>query len=242
MNVNKSGLEYRLQDLPACQRPRELLDQIGIDKVEIDVLLAIILRSGTRGMNVLELARALLRDYRSLSALAAASERELRRPGIGRVKAQVLKAALELGRRLTLEKLETQPLIRTPADVAGILREEARVVNREKFWVLLLNSKNRLLGKPIEVTSGLLDSTQVHAREVFSAAIKASCAAVVLAHNHPSGDPAPSADDLHITRQLIEAGKILKIRVLDHVIIGRASVADHQEFVSVRENGLADFG
>ncbi len=231
---------YRLRDLPACQRPRELLERFGVDSVEDDVLLAIILRSGTRGLNVLELARRLLRRYGSLSELAAASERELRGPGLGPVKAQVLKAALELGRRLADEKLEEAPAIRTPADVAAALREDARVLKGETFWVLLLNTKNRLQGRPIPVSRGLLNASLVHPREVFRAAIQAASAAVVLAHNHPSGDPTPSAEDLHITRQLIDAGKIISIRVLDHVVLGRAGGAE-RDFVSVREKGLVDF-
>lgn len=235
-------MEYRLQDLPVCQRPRELLDRFGVDAVEDEVLLAIILRSGMRGLNVLELARRLLRQYGSLSALATASERELRGPGVGPVKAQVLKAALELGRRLAAEKLGAAPAIRTPADVAAVLRESARTLPGETFWVLLLNTKNRLQGKPVEVSRGLLNASLVHPREVFRAAIHAASAAVVLAHNHPSGDPTPSAEDLQITRQLVEAGKILSIRVLDHVVLGRGGSAECREFVSVRENGLVDFG
>ncbi|MGI6087516.1 MAG: RadC family protein [Kiritimatiellia bacterium] len=231
---------YRLRDLPACQRPRELLERFGVDSVEDEVLLAIILRSGTRGLNVLELARRLLQRYGSLSELATASERELQRPGIGPVKAQVLKAALELGRRLANEKLDKTPSIRTPADVAALLREEVRVLKKENFWVLLLNTKNRLIGQPVIVSQGLLNSSPVHPREVFNAAIQASCAAVILVHNHPSGDPAPSEGDISVTRRLVAAGEIIGVRVLDHVVLGRAAGAG-QDFVSMREKNLVDF-
>ncbi len=172
--------------------------------------------------------------------MAASSADELRCPGLGPVKAQVLKAALELGRRLAEEKLEDSPRIRAPADVASILREKARVLKTETFWVLLLNTKNRLQGEPVVVTRGLLNASLVHPREVFRPAIHASCAAIILAHNHPSGDPAPSPEDLKITRELVEAGKVLLIRVLDHIILGRARGTE-AEYISIRENGLVEF-
>ena len=239
---NQTEQTYRLQDLPLSQRPRELLERHKIRDVQDEVLLAIVLRSGTRGVNVLKLARQLLYEFGSLSQLAKASQEELIRPGIGKVKAQVLKAALELGRRLADEKLGPVTVIKSAADVVAVLREDVRVLREETFWVLLLNSKHHLLGKPIPVSRGLLDKALIHPREVFRPAIHASSARIILAHNHPSGDATPSQDDVKITKSLIEAGRILSIEVLDHVILARAGGIGGREYISLRESGLVDFG
>jgi len=110
------------------------------------------------------------------------------------------------------------------------------------FWVLLLNAKNRLQAPPVEITSGLLDASQAHPREVFRDAIRAACAAIVMVHNHPSGDPAPSPEDIRITRQLVQSGRVIDIRVLDHVILGKASASRKQDFFSMREAGIVNFG
>ncbi|MFN2351007.1 MAG: DNA repair protein RadC [Kiritimatiellia bacterium] len=241
MKPDGQKLVYRLHDLPPNQRPRELLERFGVAAVQDEVLLAIILRSGISGANVLELARKLLQDYGSLTEMAAASERDLRRPGIGPVKAQILKAALELGRRLSEETITATPYIRTPANAAALLRPRAQGLKHETFWVLLLNSKNRLQGKPLDISRGLLDASLVHPREVFRSAIREASAAVILAHNHPSGDPSPSPEDLRITRQLVDAGRLLSIRVLDHIILGRSDGAGQNDFLSIREAGLAEF-
>jgi DNA repair protein RadC len=232
----------RVADLPSRQRPREQFERVGAENVSDEVLLAILLRSGVRGLSVVELAQALLAEYGSLTALSRASVQDLRRlRGVGKVKAQVLKAALELAQRLAEESRPAAHAVKTPEDAAGVLREKARVREEEAFWVLLLDAKNRLRREPVEITRGLLDASLVHPREVFKEAIRTSCAAVVLAHNHPSGDPTPSAEDIRITRQLVDAGGIVDIRVLDHIILGRARAGEARDFVSLREAGVVSF-
>jgi DNA repair protein RadC len=233
----------RVADIPSRQRPREQFERMGAENVSDDVLLALILRSGVRGMNVVDLARGIIQQYGSLTELAKASVEDLARiRGLGKVKAQVLKAALELAKRLAAESAPSRHSIRTPEDAAGLLRERVRTREEESFWVLLLDGKNRLLKSPIEVTRGLLDASLVHPREVFKEAIRSASAAVVLAHNHPSGDPTPSAEDIRITKQLVEAGRIVDIHVLDHVVLGRSGVGNGgADFFSFREAGIVEF-
>jgi DNA repair protein RadC len=132
--------------------------------------------------------------------------------------------------------------VRTPADAARVLRGEAMTLDKEVFWVLMLDSKNNLKGKPIEITKGLLNASLVHPREVFREAIKLNVAAVVVVHNHPSGDPSPSAEDVRITKQLVEAGKVIGIKVLDHVILGKSQGDDASSVLSLRETGIVSFG
>lgn len=231
----------RVKELPERLRPREAFQREGAERVGEDVLLALLLRSGVPGVNVLELSRAILQRYGTLTALARAGVEELAAfKGVGPVKAQMLKAALELARRIAAEGAAERPSVTCPEDVARVLREQARTLDCEVFWVLLLDTRNRLLRPPEEVSRGLLNASLVHPREVFKGAIRASAAAVIVAHNHPSGDPAPSAEDLAITRQLVEAGRIIGIPVMDHVVLGRRSNAG-PDFFSVRESGLASF-
>ncbi|MBN1557348.1 MAG: DNA repair protein RadC [Lentisphaerae bacterium] len=232
----------RVRDMPERLRPREALERVGVSHVTDDVLLAVILRSGVRGCSVIDLARRLLRTYGSLTALAGAPVNELAAlKGMGRVKAQVLTASLELGRRMNEEKAPNRPPIRTPEDAAAVLRDRVHGLDREVFWVLMLDSKNRLKGRPVAVSQGLLDASLVHPREVFREAIRSAVSAVVLAHNHPSGDCQPSAEDIRITRQLVQAGRIVDIKVLDHVILGTDRGAGTDPFLSVREAGLVEF-
>lgn len=237
------GASYRVCDMPERMRPREEMERLGVEHVSDDVLLAIILRSGVRGANVVDVSRRLLTHYGSLTGIASSSVPELVRAvkGIGKVKAQILLAALELARRLSEEHVPERCRIRTPEDAARLLRDKAKILENEVFWVILLDSKNYLKGHPLEITRGLLDASLVHPREVFRAAIRGATAAVVLVHNHPSGDPLPSAEDIRITKQLVAAGKIVDIRVLDHVIIGKASETGARDFTSMRESGLLEF-
>ena len=137
--------------------------------------------------------------------------------------------------------MPAQPLVRTPEDAARLVRDRARTCEGEVFWTLLLDKKYKLRRPPVEITKGILDTSLVHPREVFKEAIRSSSAAIVVLHNHPSGDVTPSAEDLRITRQLVEAGKIVDIEVLDHVILGRASIGQEKDFLSVRESGLVKF-
>ncbi len=232
----------RVADIPERQRPRELFERFGAENVSDDVLLALVLRSGVHGMNVVDLSRQLLDKYGSLTALSQISVNELAAiKGLGKVKAQVLKAALELARRLTEESTPARIPVKAPADAARLLRDRARTREEEAFWVLLLDARCCLRRPPVEVTRGLLDASLVHPREVFKEAIRSASAALVLVHNHPSGDPSPSEEDIRITRQLVEAGRVVDIRVLDHVILGRAASGDGCDFSSLRESGIVDF-
>ncbi len=231
----------RVQDLPLRQQPREIVDQLGHDSVTDDILLALILRSGTRGVSVVDLARNLLNQHRSLTSLANLSVEELASvKGMGKVKAQVLKAALELGRRLSREKLDERPVIKGPEHVVALLGDRARSLKEEVFWILPLDVRNRLRRDPRQITRGTLTSSLVHAREVFREAILVNSACIIMAHNHPSGDPNPSADDLRVTRAMIEAGKVLGIPVLDHIVIGLPG-CDHAGYFSLRESNFVEF-
>jgi len=233
---------WRVRDMPERLRPREEMERLGVENVSDDVLLALILRSGVRGLSVVDLARGLLREYGSLTALAGASVEELAaRKGMGRVKAQVLKASLEFASRLGEEAMPRRYRVRSPEDAARLLRDRTKSLDREVFWVLLLDAKNFLKTRPVNITTGLLDASLVHPREVFREAIRSATAAVVLVHNHPSGDPAPSPEDVRITKQLVEAGKVVDIRILDHVILGKQGPAG-KDFLSFREDGIIDFG
>lgn len=233
---------WQVRDIPVQLRPREAMDRVGEENVTDDVLLAIILGSGSRGLNVVDLARGMLKHFGSLTALAGATTEELEAfRGIGKAKAKTLKAALEIGKRLHDEALPGDTVIRTPEDVAGLLAPRVRTLESEVFWVLHLNAKNVAKGRPKAVTKGLLNASLVHPREIFREAVRSAAAAVVLAHNHPSGDPTPSAEDIRITRQLIDAGKIVDIKVLDHVVLGRPGQDSGRPFTSMREEGLVAF-
>lgn len=232
-----------MREVPEADRPREVFDQVGPANMTDQQLIALVLRSGVKGRSVMDLAAGLLNEYGSLSALAGVSAEDIAAiKGMGRVRAQVLKSALELARRLPA-KTETLPAgIRSAEDAAALLRHEARTLDIECFWILLLDRKYRLRRPPINVTKGILDASLVHPREVFKEAVRTSSAAIVLIHNHPSGDPQPSAEDIRITRQLVDAGRIMDIEVLDHVILGRAEGGRAQDYLSLRESGLVSFG
>lgn len=231
-----------VKEMPKRLQPREMFDRIGAEHVPDEVLLAILLRFGTAGLNVVDLARDILRRFGSLTALVRADPEQFRSlKGIGPTKARELKAALELARRLSQEQVEERPAIHSPEDAARLLREQARELDHERFWVLLLDTRNRLKEHPLMVSQGTLNASLVHAREVFKPAVLHGAAAILVAHNHPSGDPSPSKEDLKVTRDLIEAGKVLNIRLLDHVIIGHPRPGNPSYFFSLRESGLVNF-
>jgi len=231
---DETQAEYRptIKDLPIDERPRERLAHAGEGALSTTELLAIILRTGVGGESVLDMATRLISRYGGLPGLARASFAELKaEKGLGPAKTAQLKAALELGRRMLLAAPEDQFIVRSPADVAQLLIAEMAHLEQEHFRVLYLNTRNRLLG--IEtVYVGSLNASHIRVSEVFREAIKRNCAAIIIAHNHPSGDPTPSPEDVEVTRRLVEAGKLLDIEVLDHLIIGQ------QRFVSLRERGL----
>jgi len=209
----------------------------GADALSPADLIAIMLRVGLKGVNVVEVSKQILNQYRSLNDLAKASVAELQTiKGVGPAKAVTLVAAFTLARKMAEELRPEAPLLDTPEAVANLMREDIRLRNVEAFQVLLLNTRRRLIGV-VKISDGTLDTLLVHPRDVFKAAISASAAAIVLLHNHPSGDPSPSEADIKVTRDLIRAGQLLKIEVLDHVIIGSATKERQKDFVSLRELG-----
>jgi DNA repair protein RadC len=230
-----SGL--RLKDQPVSERPRERLAERGPDALSHAELIAILLRTGLKGANAVEIARQLLQKFGPLQALAQTSVDDLRSVrGIGRDKAVTLVAAFALARAMAKDLQRESPVLDNPEAIVRLLREQNLVKNVETFQVLLLNTRRRLI-RVAEIAQGTLDTILVHPREVFKAAIAANAAAIVLAHNHPSGDPTPSEADIKVTRDLIRAGQLLKIEVLDHVILGRATKERQKDYASLRELG-----
>jgi DNA repair protein RadC len=228
------GVEYRstIKDMPTGDRPRERLAQAGAGALSNAELLAIILRTGTGGENVLNLSQRLLNTH-GLVGLARKSITELSaEKGLGDAKIVQIKAAFELGRRLLLSAPDERPQIRAPADAANILMSDMSLLEQEQLRVMLLDTRNRVLATPV-VYVGSLNTTMIRVSEVFREAIRQNSAAIIVAHNHPSGDPSPSPEDVAVTREIITAGRLLDIEVLDHLIIGQ------QRFVSLKERGLA---
>ena len=228
---------FRIKDQPVSQRPRERLVDRGADALSHAELIAILLRTGLKGANAVEIGEQLMNKYRTLQGLAQASVEDLQSvKGIGRDKAVTLVAAFALARKMAADLRTESPVLETPEAVANLLREDNRLRPVETFQIILLNTRRRLI-RIEPISQGTLDTLLVHPREVFRAAIAANAAAVVLAHNHPSGDPTPSEADIKVTRDLVRAGQLLKIDVLDHVIIGRATPERPKDYVSLRELG-----
>jgi DNA repair protein RadC len=222
----------RITDLPDDERPRERLLHVGASAVSTAELIAIILRVGTGGENVVALSQRLIAKFRGLGGLARASTSELcNEKGLGEAKVAQLKAAFELGRRLLVESPEEKPTITSPADAANLLLGEMSLLEQESMRVVLLDTRNRVQAIQT-IYQGSLNTTMVRVGELFREAVRANCAAIIVAHNHPSGDPSPSPEDVAITKEIVAAGKLLSIEVLDHLVIGR------QRFVSLKERGL----
>lgn len=227
----------RIQDLPITERPRERLVSHGASALKSDELLAILLRTGVRGASAVEVGTRLLHQFGDLVELARAPIEELQKiPGVGRDKAVTLKAAFELASRLGKVQRSESPLLDNPATVAAILRDEMLGLDTERLVVILLNTRRRLI-RIEEVGRGVLDSVLFHPREVFRAAITANAHSIILAHNHPGGDPSPSDADIRVTRDLIRAGKLLRIEVMDHLILGFRSQNRSSDYCSLRELG-----
>lgn len=213
-------MRYRLLELPEDLRPRERLYRYGTEPMTDVELLAIILRTGSQKENVLELAERILLEVGGLGRLAQESTYDLtQRFGIGPAKAAQILAAFELGKRMRKGPSESRPKISCPEDAANLVMEQMRGLDREHFWVLMLNTKNSFLGID-KVSVGSLNTTVVHPRECFKESIRRSAHAVILIHNHPSGDTTPSPEDRQITDRLAQVGKLLGIEVIDHIIIG----------------------
>lgn len=230
----------RIKDLAVHDRPQERLEKLGPGALSDTELLAMLLRSGSKGHNVISIAQRLIAEAGSLSALVKWHEADFRRlTGIGRVKALQLVTVMEIVRRGMAKGAETEDeIFNRPALIHAHFQSQIAGLSVEKFWVLCLNRKNRLL-KQVEITSGTATSSLAHPREVFREAIRHGATAIVCVHNHPSGDPAPSAADVQVTRQMRDAAKAVDIELLDHVIVGRAG-ADPQGrgYYSFREAGV----
>lgn len=221
-----------LRDLPPEERPRERMMHHGANALSNAELLAILLRTGTRNESAIHVAQRILQQAGSLRQLVDMSLTELMQiNGIGNAKAVQLLAGIELGRRLALSRHSETSTISSPRDVADLLFEQLRYLQKEHFVCLFLNTKNHVIGQET-LSIGSLNAAIVHPREVFRAAIKCSSASIICAHNHPSGDPAPSPEDIQLTRRLMEAGSIVGIEVLDHIVIGDG------KYVSLKEQGL----
>ena len=239
VEVIEYPLPNRLRETAVGERPQERLEKFGVAALSDTELLAMLLRSGTRGLDVLTLAGRLLAEAGSLPKLIGWRAEDFQRlKGIGRVKALQLVTVMEIARRVVGQQSDEAPLLNRADLVAAHLQPVVAGLEVEKFWVLCLNRKNRLM-KRVEITSGTATAALAHPREVFRAAIRESASAVVCVHNHPSGDPAPSAPDLHVTRQLRDAARAVDIELLDHVILGRpgADPLGRGHF-SFREAGL----
>ena len=221
-----------ISDIPWADRPRERLLQYGSAALSNAELLAIILRVGGVGQNAIRLAESLLAQFEGLSGLAGAGVGELEQVrGVGAAKVAQIKAALELGRRLQITVPDSRPQVRSPGDAANLVMLEMSVLEQEHLRVLLLDTRNRVL-EISTVYQGSLNTSLIRVGELFKSAIRRNAAALIVAHNHPSGDPSPSAEDVAVTRQIVSAGKLLDVEVLDHLVIGRG------RFVSLKERGL----
>jgi len=230
--MNDIPPSYRITDLEVTERPRERLRRLGAQALSSAELLAILLRVGVQGENAVQVGQRLINTFHGLSGLHRASFDEVcAQRGIGEAKAAQIKAAIELGRRLAAEAPEERPAVHSPQDAADLVRYEMSALEQEELHVLLLDNRNRVLH--IEpVYRGSVNSSQVRVGELFKAAIRRNAAALIVAHNHPSGDPTPSPDDVAVTRAIVQAGKLLDIDVLDHLVIAGG------KFVSLKERGL----
>ncbi len=223
-----------VRDLPFDERPREKLMASGVACLSNVELLAILLRTGTKEHSVIRVAEQVLARYKDIgiTAMMNMSVTELAAVhGVGAVKAATVLAALELGRRISQKAAEKVEIVHGPEDAAHYAMPRFRFEQREHFAVMLLNTKNHILGLT-DVSVGSLSASIVHPREVFRAALRYAAAAMILIHNHPSGDPSPSQEDISVTQRLVRAGKIMDVPVLDHIILGDG------RFISLKEKGM----
>lgn len=222
----------RICDMPEDERPRERLSHAGAQALSTSELLAILLRTGSGRESSLRLAERILANFQNLSGLGRASLEDLLGiRGVGPAKAAEIQAAFELGRRLSIATPTDKVRINSPADAAGLLQYEMSLLEQEHLRVILLDTRNQV--KRIEtIYVGSLNSAVVRVGELFRPAIRYNAAAIIVVHNHPSGDPSPSSEDVRVTREVVKAGRLLDIAVLDHLVIGRG------RFVSLKERGL----
>lgn len=224
---------FRIRDLPLEERPRERLVRAGPAALSGEELVALLLGSGARGESALDCARRLLAAHGGLAGLASLTGSELaREKGVGRARASAIEAAIEVGRRLAAETLSARDLFNEPALVKDYLRRAHGDGTQERTGALYLNARNRLLRDDAEIYRGTLDRAVVEPRELLKRALLSNAAALIVYHNHPSGDPSPSREDREFTRRLASAADLVGLRLLDHVVVGREGC------VSFREAGL----
>lgn len=230
--MNDHTTTYRITDLPEEERPRERLARLGPQSLSSAELLAILLRVGVKGENAVKVGQRLLGHYGGLAGLHRADFQDVcTQHGLGPAKAAQIKAAIELGNRLRIEAPNERPTVHSPADAAALVQYEMSALEQEEMRVILLDTRNRVIGIT-QVYKGSTNSSQVKVNELFKAAIRNSAVSIIIIHNHPSGDPTPSPDDVAVTRAIVQAGKLLDIDVLDHLVIG------HGRFVSLKDRGL----
>ena len=223
---------YRIADLHKSDRPRERLAALGPQALTNAELIAILLRVGVKGENAVTVGQRLLNKFGGLTGLHRAPFAELKKQhGLADAKAAQIKAAIELGRRLTLESPEERPTINSPADAAALVVYEMSALEQEHLRVILLDRRNRVI-ETVEIYKGSVNSSQVRVGEIFKEAIRKNASALIVIHNHPSGDPTPSPDDVAVTRAIVQAGKLMDVDVLDHMVIGQG------KWVSLKERGL----
>ncbi|MFQ5575419.1 MAG: DNA repair protein RadC [Anaerolineae bacterium] len=221
-----------IHDIPAGERPRERLEHYGATALSNVELIAILLRSGVQGENVITLSTHLLIEHGGLPGLARAGFNQLSEiKGIGPAKTCQLKAAFELGRRLMIAAPTQRPQITCPADAANLIMPDMSLLDQEHLRIILLDTKNYVMASPT-IYKGNVNSSVIRVSEIFKHAVRENSTALIVAHNHPSGDPTPSPEDAQVTGRIVEAGRLLDIEVLDHIIIG------HQRFVSLKEKGV----
>jgi len=235
-NELKDNLEqeptYRIMDLAENERPRERLARLGAQALSNAELIAILLRVGVKGENAVQVGQRLLKTFGGLRGLHRATFSEVEaQHGLGTAKASQLKAAIELGRRLTLEAPDERPTVSSPADAAALVQYEMQALEKEHLRVFLMDTRNHVM-EIVEIYRGSLNASMVRVGEVFTPAVRRNAASILVVHNHPSGDPTPSQEDIALTRSLVQAGKLLNIQVLDHLVIG------YGKFVSLKERGL----
>lgn len=224
---------YTIKELPITERPREKLYDYGPKALSNEELLAIIIRTGNNEDTAIDLARRLLsKDERGLVALRDITLQELMETkGIGKCKAAQILAAIEIGKRINYLDALSKVKINEPSTIANLFMDEMRYLQKEHFRVVLLDTKNQIIATE-EISVGTLNASIVHPRDVFRAAIKRNANSIILIHNHPSGDPTPSREDINISHRLLEAGNLIGIKVLDHIIIG------DNKYVSFKEKNL----
>jgi DNA repair protein RadC len=232
MKPEQDKKSFTIHDLPAAERPRERLQKYGAESLSAQEIIAILLGRGISGESVMLTAQRLLQKFEGLKGIAAASVEELSQvKGIGLAKACQLKAAFDLARRIEGQDAAEKPLVKTPEDAAGLVSGRLKGKKKEYFLAVMLDTKSRLI-KLADISIGSLDASLVHPREAFKEVISSCAASVIFAHNHPSGDTTPSEDDIKLTRRLAQAGEIIGVEVLDHVIIGG------DKFLSLKREGL----